>query len=241
MKLSLVPSLCGLLALACVASAEFNLRSGLAQARLAVQDAEVDASSKWSFLAKEVTAKRVSGLTMALVLVFCCCCVMPIVGWLVFMKAVATLAAKGIEEFQNACAKKLREEFDAECPEDEKNHYCSQEFKDECDQLFDESDKDGNGTLDIKELKAPVKKYLGDPGKDLKDSGFLEMLTKAFDDDKSQHIDKTEFFEMMKLVKFRKDQAAKKKAADEENAKKPLSSRRASAPKIGENDNHRDP
>jgi len=225
MKLSLATYLFGLLALACVASAEFNLRSGLAQGHLAVQDSEVDAPSKWSFIPREVTAKRMSSLTIALCLVCFCCCVMPIVVWCAFMKAVATLAAKGIEDFENACAKQLREAFDAECPEDEKKHYSSQEFKDECDKLFEESDKDGSGTLDIKELKAPVKKYLGDPGKNLKDSGFLDMLSKVFDDDKSGHIEKTEFFELMKLVKFRKDQAAKKKAEHEENAKKPLSVR----------------
>jgi len=92
----------------------------------------------------------------------------------------------------------LRIEYEQECPDDLKAKYSTQEFKDKCDKLFADADTDGNGTLDLEELREPLHKYLSE------ESDFdLNFLFRAFDEDKSDAIEKDEFYELMRHMKWK--------------------------------------
>jgi len=107
------------------------------------------------------------------------------------------VAAKAIEHIKNESVKKIRQQFDemsADLTPELKAYYSSQEFKDKCDTIFVEADKDGNGTLDMNELRETVLSRFTNPDSIITDPFFIM----AFDKNGSSEIEQDEFYELMK-------------------------------------------
>jgi Ca2+-binding EF-hand superfamily protein len=199
-----------------------HLRAGPGLAQLAGLPVEADDAqvpNTWSFV-QEQAGKKGSGILMFMLCLFCCCCcVMPIVFFVLTTYVFIKVASKAIDEITNDVAKDMRESFDKECPEEEKAQYCGKEFKDKCDKLFNEADKNGDGKLSLAELKEPMKAFCGDVPQ------VTDMYLKAIDTNADSSIDKDEFFELMKYLQFKKDLHDKEtaeKAPKNDDAKEPL-------------------
>jgi len=110
----------------------------------------------------------------------------------------------------------LRKQFNDECPTDQKDQYCLQEFKDRCSEMFKSADKDSNGKLDMRELEAVVAEWDESALKDLYIAdadvtiSVLSALVMAFDCNQDSTIDSDEFYELMKYLAFRKSQAERR-------------------------------
>lgn len=140
--------------------------------------------------------------TLGLIIFLSVCC--PISFYCcVAATAISLTDAKkdmSIDDIRNDQARRMRETFDLECPDDEKKRYCSQDFRDACDEVFNEADVKKAGTMDLADLRGPVNKYLD--GEVVLPHVFAHASDKNGDD----QINKDEFFEMMKYFAFKKDQ-----------------------------------
>lgn len=117
--------------------------------------------------------------------------------YVVHIMPTLMISAKALHEFKNESVKGIREKFDeleAELSDRRKAYYKSKKFKAKCDRLFDDADKDGNGILDMKELREAVLHTTEDPDSMKEDEQFV----KAFDEDGNSLVEKDEFYEMMK-------------------------------------------
>lgn len=203
-----------------VGTSSGHLRAGPGLAQLAGLPVEADdaqAPITWSFV-QEQAGKKGSGILMFMLCLFCCCCcVMPIVFFVLTTYVFIKAGSMVVDEITNGVAKEMRVAFDKECPEEEKAQYCSKEFKAKCDKLFNEADTNGDGKLSLAELKEPVKAFCGELPTD--------MYLKAFDTNADSSIDREEFYELMKLLQFKKDLHDKEtaaKAPTNDDAKVPL-------------------
>lgn len=116
---------------------------------------------------------------------------------------------------KNQTANEARTKFNKECPKEDRKTYESKEFKEKCKELFVSADADGNGLLDLKELKGPVQKFLMTD--EVVEDEDVAKIIKCFDDD-NNGIDPHEFCHMMKYFAMKKEQQ-KLKAAQEKSQK----------------------
>lgn len=115
---------------------------------------------------------------------------------------------------KNKTAKDAVAKFHKECPKEDKKAFETADFKTACQKLFEQADADGNGILDLKELKKPVQKFL--VTHDEVDDEDVAKIIAAFDDD-NNGIDMHEFCQMMKYFALKKQKMQEKAAQDRTN------------------------
>jgi len=124
------------------------------------------------------------------------------------LASAVALTPMVMEQIRNQAVQEIRADFDKmvkELPEDQRAYYTSGEFKNLCDDMFDNADTDKNGSLDMDELRKPVlEKY----GAQLEDDDNFVM---AFDKNKNSTVERDEFRELIKYFELKK---AKKEEAD---------------------------
>jgi len=124
------------------------------------------------------------------------------------LASAVALTPMVMEQIRNQAVQEIRADFDKmvkELPEDQRTYYTSGEFKNLCDDMFDNADTDKNGSLDMDELRKPVlEKY----GAQLEDDDNFVM---AFDKNKNSTVERDEFRELIKYFELKK---AKKEEAD---------------------------
>jgi len=88
-------------------------------------------------------------------------------------------------------------------PDSEKDYLNSKEFLTKCNEMFLEADKDGNGVIDIKELKQFVLKELPQEEQQarLQDEELFKEAFDSWDDKHTGTIDQEEFVEVMKYCR----------------------------------------
>lgn len=131
---------------------------------------------------------------------FCVVIFLMAMWTLIFLTVLVPLyivAPKRLADFKNQHVAEIRAKFDElseSLSEKQQAYYKSQKFKAKCDKLFKKSDKDGNGVLDLTELRDTVLGLTQDPDKMLEDECFIS----AFDTNGNSEVEPDEFFEMMK-------------------------------------------
>jgi len=129
------------------------------------------------------------------------CCVWVILGICCCGELMHAIVAGAEKEF----AKKLRRQFDEECPKSERHKYESEEFLLKCHDMFSAIDTNKTGTLDEDELQQGMVGVLGLNGLPIPAS----VLMKAFDLDEDHTIGEDEFVALMKWASFLKDKTEK--------------------------------
>lgn len=66
--------------------------------------------------------------------------------------------------------------------------------------IFDESDKDGSGTIDKSEIYGLLCKFCDDAQVEYPSQSDVEEIFKSFDNDNSKSMNKQEFFEFIQAV-----------------------------------------
>lgn len=169
------------------------------------------------------TNKALASIGLAAI---CLCCIIPALLWAIASKKagsapgqafvkenVSAVVKESLEnsmpgeivtQLSDKLAKHYSGQFDKECLEEEKEKYCSKEFKARCYEVFKAADVDGKGVLGLKELRPHLHEYLKIDDKEVPEE-TLDFWCKAFNGSRDSNIYAGEFLEMMKFFEWKKD------------------------------------
>jgi len=116
----------------------------------------------------------------------CCCC-----GLGAFVVGQTVIKNLSIKEMH-----KQYEERKKNLSGPRRDYYDGELFQRKCDRLFDEFDEDGNGSLDMSELKPLIQREIGEDIGDF----HCAIIRSAFDENGDSTVEKAEFKHMMQFI-----------------------------------------